>query len=106
MNKMVENLFYNYPDNIKYKLQTSIDLINIYRNFDENYFKDWTFIVFPIIIALEGYIKWLSIKSNIPFKKNINYFDLRDKPFKIKSNLSYDLNKFNLIKIIENCYNI
>ena len=103
---MDEKIFKNYPYNIKYKIETSVDLVNNFIDYDENYFKDWSFVVFPIIVALEGYIKWLSIKSNVKFKKKINFFDLREKPYKIKSNIDYDKSFTNLINILEDCYNI
>ena len=65
--------FINYPENIKKKIDTSINLIQLFEYYPDDYFDDWSFLVYRIVIGLEGYIKWLLIKSDIKINNHFRY---------------------------------
>ena len=85
--------FARCPENIKKKIDTSINLIQLFEYYPDDYFDDWSFLVYPIIIALEGYIKWLLIKSDVKVNNHLRYFDKELKPYKIKDNVTYNKNR-------------
>ena len=98
--------FKNYPENIKKKIDTSINLIRLFENYQDDYFDDWSFLVYPIVIAFEGYIKWLLIKSGVNVNNHFRYFNKEYKPYKLKDNVVYNKKRKGLIVIVEYCYNI
>ncbi|MDE6289839.1 MAG: hypothetical protein K2L64_03665, partial [Ureaplasma sp.] len=87
-------------------IDTSINLIQFFEYYPDDYFDDWSFLVYPIVIGLEGYIKWLLIKSDIKINNHFRYFDKECKPYKLKDNVNYNKKKKEFIDIAEDCYNI
>ena len=98
--------FKNYPENVRKKINTSINLITLYEYYQDDYFDDWSFLIFPIVVGLEGYIKWLLIKLDVKVDKRINYFEMESGRFKLRKDLNYNKSKKDIIKIVEDCYNV
>ncbi|MDE5599515.1 MAG: hypothetical protein K2I49_01115, partial [Ureaplasma sp.] len=52
------------------------------------------------------YIKWLLIKLDFKVDKRINYFEMESGRFSLRKDLNYNKSKKEIIKIVEDCYNV
>ena len=101
-----ENKIEKLPKSILNEINISMNLINIFYDFEDDYFSNWSFLIFPLFNALEGYIKWklnsLGIeidKSFYCFSKNKDKYEFNEKVKLLKKHKDTYLT-------VEKCYNI
>ena len=100
----IDDCFINFPEQITDGINTTIKLINDYKDYDDTHHSNWSFLLFPIFTSLEGIMQLSLEELGIEIKRNFFCFKKENDLYKLNNYVNNgDLNK---IKWIENCYNI
>ena len=100
----MDNCFINFPKQIIEGINTTIKLINDYKDCDDSRHSNWSFLLFPILTSLEGIMKLSLEELGIEIKRNFFCFYKENNWYALKNYASnHNLDKINNIEI---CYNI
>ena len=100
----IDDCFIDYPDQIVDGINATIKLINDYKDYDDSHHSNWTFLLFPIFVSLEGIMKLSLEELGIEVKNNFFCFKKENGWYKLNNYNNF--NKLDKINAIVNCYNI
>ncbi|MDE6289669.1 MAG: hypothetical protein K2L64_02790 [Ureaplasma sp.] len=100
----IDDCFINFPEQITDGINTTIKLINDYKDYDDTHHSNWSFLLFPIFTSLEGIMQLSLEELGIEIKRNFFCFKKENNWYKLKNYVNnHNLDKINNIEI---CYNI
>ena len=100
----IDDCFINFPEQIIEGINTTIKLINDYKDYDDTHHSNWSFLLFPIFTSLEGIMQLSLEELGIEIKRNFFCFYKENKKYKLNNYIKS--NDWNKSKYIEICYNI
>lgn len=101
-----ENEIKKLPKSIFNEINISMNLINVFEDFEDSYFSNWSFLIFPLFNALEAYIKWKLNSLGIKIQRSFYCFSKYDDEYKFNEKVKLHNEYKAIYPKIEKCYNI